>query len=74
MLRVAILANNSEHVYDFIHIQNVNAYASRLRNWMASFKGVGSKYLGSYLGWRWMIERDGDHLPAQHAVAQALGA
>ena len=72
MLHVAILVNQGEHVYNGFHIQNVNAYTSRLKSWMAPFKGVASKYLGSYLGWRRMIERDGDRLTPRHAMAQAL--
>jgi len=33
------------------HIQNVNAYHSRLKNWMEHFHGVATKYLDHYLGW-----------------------
>jgi len=33
------------------HIQNVNAYHSRLRRWMSRFNGVTTKYLSNYLGW-----------------------
>lgn len=39
------------------HIQNVNAYHSRLKQWMRRFNGVATQYLGSYLGWRRLIER-----------------
>lgn len=39
------------------HIQNVNAYDSRLKQWMARFHGVATKYLEDYLGWRRMLER-----------------
>ena len=46
-----------EHVRQRVfHIQNVNAYDSRLKGWMARFNGVATKYLPSYLGWRRMIE------------------
>lgn len=55
------------------HIQNVGAYQSRLKGWMARFKGVASKYLPSYLGWRRMIERDGDALTPRHCLAGAMG-
>jgi transposase-like protein len=34
-----------------IHVQNVNAYHSRFRAWLARFKGVASRYLPNYLGW-----------------------
>jgi len=33
------------------HIQNVNAYHSRLKNWVRQFHGVATKYLDHYLGW-----------------------
>ena len=33
------------------HIQNVNSYHSRLKNWMARFKGVATSYLSNYLHW-----------------------
>lgn len=33
------------------HIQNVNAYHSRLKNWINRFHGVATKYLDHYLGW-----------------------
>jgi hypothetical protein len=35
-----------------IHVQNVNAYHSRLRGWLQPFRGVASRYLGNYLGWQ----------------------
>ena len=41
---------------------------------MAPFKGVASKYLPTYLGWRRMIERDGARLTPAHAMAEAIGA
>jgi len=34
-----------------IHVQNVNAYHSRFRGWLARFNGVASRYLANYLGW-----------------------
>ena len=34
------------------HVQNVNAYHSRLKNWMRGFHGVSTERLPSYLGWR----------------------
>lgn len=39
------------------HIQNVNAYDSRLKNWIRRFHGVATKYLDSYLGWFRMLDR-----------------
>ena len=34
-----------------IHVQNVNAYHSRLRLWIGRFHGVATHYLPNYLGW-----------------------
>ena len=46
-----------EHVRNHVfHIQNVNAYDSRLKGWMSRFHGVATRYLASYLGWRRLIE------------------
>lgn len=37
------------------HIQNVNAYHSRLKGWLFRFHGVATHYLVNYLGWfRWL--------------------
>jgi transposase-like protein/IS1 family transposase len=33
------------------HVQNVNAYHSRLKQWINRFHGVATKYLDHYLGW-----------------------
>lgn len=46
------------------HIQNVNAYDSRLKSWMARFRGVATKNLPNYLGWRRLLDRHGDNLTA----------
>lgn len=39
------------------HIQNVNAYNSRLKQWIARFHDVATRHIGSYLGWHRMIDR-----------------
>lgn len=39
------------------HIQNVNAFHSRLKDWMRRFRGVATRYLDSYLGWFRMLDR-----------------
>jgi hypothetical protein len=39
-----------------IHVQNVNAYHSRFREWLSRFNGVASHYLPNYLGWRWALD------------------
>lgn len=39
-----------------LHINNVNAYHSRLKEWMRRFHGVATANLPSYLSWRRTIE------------------
>lgn len=38
------------------HVQNVNAYHSRLRDWLRPFHGVATRYPPNYLGWRWILD------------------
>ena len=42
------------------HIQNVNAFDSRLKLWMHRFKGVATRYLANYLGWFRALDRSAD--------------
>ncbi len=56
------------------HVQNVNAYDSRLKGWMRRFNGVATKYLDSYLGWFRAIDRTaGGSLNPALLLAQAAG-
>ncbi len=43
-------------VDDIFHVQNLNAYISRLKTWMTRFNGVATKYLSNYLTWRKLLE------------------
>jgi len=58
---------------DIFHIQNLNAYISRLKTWMARFHGVSTKYLPNYLGWRRLIEKQKQNLSEEFCFNQALG-
>ena len=40
------------------HIQNVNAYHSRFKQWMRRFNGVATSYLPNYLGWFRALDRN----------------
>lgn len=71
--QIALVASAGERVIGCYHTQNVNAYQSRLKQWLARFKGVASKYLPSYLGWRRMIEREAEALTPAHCLANAIG-
>lgn len=54
------------------HIQNVNAYHSRLKDWMRRFHGVATKYLVNYLGWRRMLERYRQAIQPVHCLQEAV--
>ena len=42
------------------HINNVNAYDHRLKDWIYRFHGVATKYLPHYIGWhRWLENTKG---------------
>lgn len=45
-----------ERVRGAVHVQNVNAYHSRFRDWLSRFYGVATRYLPNYLGWRWALD------------------
>lgn len=51
------------------HVQNVNAYHSRLRQWLHRFHGVATRYLPNYLGWRRAL--DTHRLPTPQALLRA---
>lgn len=67
----AVNVSRGQRVSGPWHVQNVNAYVSRLRGWMQRFKGVATKYLDSYLGWFRLLDRSG---PTGLRPALVLGA
>jgi transposase-like protein len=59
-----INASAGEHTKEgAYHIQNVNAYDSRLKNWMRRFHGVATKYLENYLEWMRILDSESDLTP-----------
>ena len=71
--RIALVVGAGTHASGCYHIQNVNGYMSRLEGWLRPFNGVATNYLKSCLGWRRMIERDGERLTPRHCLAGAMG-
>jgi len=56
------------------HIQNVNAYHSRLKGWLHRFRGVATSYLHHYLGWFRAVDRCAPaHLPPEQLISLSLG-
>jgi len=56
------------------HIQNVNGYTGRLKTWMGRFNGVGTAYLGNYLGWRRFLEGGGSKATKKEALSMVLNS
>ena len=67
------IAAGQRVINDVYHIQNVNAYGSRLRQWMAKFHGVATRYLASYLGWYRMIDHLGQNVTPTLFFLMSLG-
>ena len=61
-----------EHTNGIYHVQNVNAYDSRLKAWMKHFHGVATKYLESYLGWMRLLDRE-KNITAKQLLAVISG-
>ncbi len=53
------------------HIQNVNAYHGRFKEWLRRFKGIATSYLPHYLGWFRALDRNAQ-IGAQPAQLLAL--
>jgi transposase-like protein len=68
-----IIYSKGPRVRGVFHIQNVNAYDSRLKIWMYRFHGVATKYLGNYLGWRRMLERYSPGITSRLCLQEAVG-
>ena len=55
------------------HINNVNAYHGRLKEWLRRFHGVATKNLPNYLGWRRTLEALGPTVPPDDLILGAIG-
>jgi len=56
------------------HVQNVNAYDSRLKGWIVRFHGVATKYLGHYLGWQRWLDSHTKTMDPQAFLLEVAGA
>jgi len=55
------------------HLNNVNAYHSRLKEWLRRFHGVATKNLPNYLGWRRTLEALGENATSAAMILGAIG-
>ncbi len=73
LMHEVLIAKAGERLRGQYHIQNVNAYISRLRQWIARFNGVATSYLDSYLAWYKMIDQIGEALTPTRQIGEAIG-
>lgn len=55
------------------HLNNVNAYHGRLKEWLRRFHGVATKNLPNYLGWRRTLEALGHQASPAAFILGAMG-
>jgi len=55
------------------HLNNVNAYHGRLKEWLRRFHGVATKNLPNYLGWRRTLEALGEKANPEAMILGAIG-
>jgi transposase-like protein len=55
------------------HLNNVNAYHGRLKEWLRRFHGVATKNLPNYLGWRRTLEALGRNATSTRMILGAIG-
>ena len=61
----------------FYNIQRLNSFHSRLKLWMARFKGVSTKYLVNYLYWmKWLeyFKDDKEILKGKNILLQTVAS
>lgn len=67
----AVNVKAGERARGAIHIQNVNSWHSRFKNWLVRFRGVASRYLINYSGWQRVLDDRRLTTPAQLLCAAA---
>jgi transposase-like protein len=55
------------------HLNNVNAYHGRLKEWLRRFHGVATKNLPNYLGWRRTLEALDQNATSAAMILGAIG-
>jgi len=56
------------------HIQHINAFHSKLKEWMYSFHSVATKYLANYMYWfKWLqfFNTEKDTVKTKHILVQS---
>jgi hypothetical protein len=67
------IAAGQRFINNIYHIQTVNAYDSRLKQWRAKFHGVATRYLRNYLEWHRMTDHLGQSITPTLCFLASLG-
>jgi hypothetical protein len=63
-----------KHKEGIYHIQHINAFHSKLKEWMYRFHGVATKYLSNYMYWfKWLqvFNTEKDTIKCEHLLVQS---
>jgi hypothetical protein len=63
-----------KHKEGIYHIQHINAFHSKLKEWMYGFHSVATKYLANYMYWfKWLqfFNTDKDTVKTKHLLVQS---
>ncbi len=71
-MRATTSATRRQNAPDF-HLNNVNAYHRRLKEWLRRFHGVATKNLPNYLGWRRTLEALGHKASSAAFILGVMG-
>jgi hypothetical protein len=66
-------AGKADTTAPHLHINNVNAYHGRLKQWLNRYNRVATKNLPNYLGWRCALEAWGQQLDPPKWMKGAIG-
>ena len=69
----SVNVSGGERVRKSFHVQNVNAYHSRLKGWIQRFHGVATRYLPNYLGWHRLLDGHESTLSPTKLMRVSLG-
>lgn len=64
-----------KHKEGIYHIQHINAFHSKLKEWMYKFHSVATKYLANYMYWfKWLqfFNTEKDIVKTKHLLVQSL--
>ena len=66
----AVNLHAGERARGAIHLNNVNGWHARFKNWLRRFNGVASRYLAHYTGWQRIL--DDGHLSSPAHLLRAI--